>query len=243
MISAHEAVVLGSCDDLVGENDFELRSLYRVEKIEKQVATLSMEKALESILEYHEAKKTSKKYIPVSGRWFKCVSIFFTLSVKVVHHKPNNLFFPEDMTVKCICRWLAQKSSSAAVVDLLKKVWSITKPKTVVNDTQQESCGSNIDSDVCQEILANNDVFENCMCGQTIKLREVRFGRCSVGHVWPRCCVTFKLLDGTNARVCENCNAHALNRHPINSPYDDWTKHLLDVTSSCTYCGAWFEEV
>ncbi|XP_028417403.1 general transcription factor 3C polypeptide 4-like [Dendronephthya gigantea] len=215
--SAHEAVVLGSCDDLVSENHIELRSLYRVEKIEKQVATLSMEKALESILEYHEAKKTSKKYIPVAG----------------------------DMTVKCICRWLAQNnSSSSVVVDLLEKVWSITKRITMVNDTEEESCGSNMDSDVCKEILDHNDVFENCMCGQPIRLSEVRFGRCSVGHIWPRCCVTFKLLDGTNARVCENCNAHALNRHPINSPYEeDWTKHLLDVTSSCTYCGAWFEEV
>ena len=97
-------------------------------------------------------------------------------------------------------------------------------------------------ADVCQEILASN-VFENCMCGHPIRLTEVKFGRCQIGHVWPRCCVTFKLLDGTNARVCENCNAHALNIHPINSPYEDWTKHLLDVTSSCTYCGAWFEEV
>ena len=99
-----------------------------------------------------------------------------------------------------------------------------------------------MNTDVCQEILRNN-VTENCMCGHPIALKEVRFGRCEIGHVWPRCCVTFKLLDGTNARVCENCNAHALNRHPINSPYEDWTKLLLDVTSSCTYCGAWFEEV
>ena len=146
------------------------------------------------------------------------------------------------MTVITICHWLAQKNPSGSVIDLLRKVWSICNPAFLMR-TGQGSDGTSEYTNLCEEILACNNVSENCMCGHPITLKEVRFGRCSLGHVWPRCCVTFKLLDGTNARVCENCNAHALNIHPINSPYEDWTKLLLDETSSCTYCGAWFEEV
>jgi hypothetical protein len=148
-----------------------------------------------------------------------------------------------DITVKTICHWLVQRNPSGSVVDLLGKVWAICNSAITTSGTEQGTDGTYKYTDVCEEILASNNVSESCMCGHPIALKEVRFGRCQLGHVWPRCCVTFKLLDGTNARVCENCNAHALNRHPINSPYEDWTKHLLDVTSSCTYCGAWFEEV
>ena len=147
-----------------------------------------------------------------------------------------------DITIKSLCHWLAERDPSTVIVDLLGKVWALCSPELTTNSDDQGLGGTPMNTDVCQEILMNN-VTENCMCGHPIALKEVRFGRCEIGHVWPRCCVTFKLLDGTNARVCENCNAHALNRHPINSPYEDWTKLLLDVTSSCTYCGAWFEEV
>lgn len=144
-----------------------------------------------------------------------------------------------DITVKTICYWLCQRNPSGSTLDLLTRAWELFNPTPAADHAEEGTCKY---TNICEEILACDDVYENCMCGYPVVLKEVRFGRCQLGHVWPRCCVTFKLLDGTNARVCENCNAHALNRHPINSPYQGWTKNLLDATFSCTFCGGWFEE-
>lgn len=61
-----ESVELGTHDTMSSENSDEFQIIYRIEKIEKQVATLAMVKALTFVLQYHEGKKSSTN-TPVSG--------------------------------------------------------------------------------------------------------------------------------------------------------------------------------
>ncbi|XP_046854609.1 general transcription factor 3C polypeptide 4-like isoform X2 [Xenia sp. Carnegie-2017] len=185
-----------------------------VKNIEEEIATIAMQNALSFILDYDKTNRRPN-YGPIAG----------------------------DVTVKTLCCWIAKRQPSTSVIDMLNDVWRrCNNPLGTRDDIDGSKGTTEHGSKICEEMLTCV-VNENCMCSEEIPFTHVRYGRCRAGHVWPRCCITFKLLDGTNARVCENCNAHALNRHPINSPYEDWTKHLLDVTSSCTFCGAWFEEI
>ena len=163
-----------------------------------------------------------------------------------------------------ICHWLAQKNPTQTVVNLLEKTWRVSNPSldpaktndesqmavdtssSLQNASNSASAREGITEDacsVCDEILKSEESFEKCMCGQPIVLQEPRSGHCAAGHVWPRCCVTFKLLEGANCRVCENCSAHALIQNPAAASPFDWTKDLLEENVSCTYCGGWFEHV
>ena len=64
-ISGKESIELEP-DALSTKNNSESQILHCLENIEKQVATLAMEKALKFILEYHEGKKKSNS-TPVAG--------------------------------------------------------------------------------------------------------------------------------------------------------------------------------
>ncbi len=78
-----------------------------------------------------------------------------------------------DSTVKTICHWLAERSPSTSIIDLLTKVWAICNPALSTSALRDQTVHIGT-TDVCQEILGNN-VSEKCMCGQPIALKEVRF--------------------------------------------------------------------
>jgi hypothetical protein len=65
--SGRDSIELGTNDTMSSEKSDELQSTYCIEKIEKQIATLAMEKALKFILEYHEGKQRLYN-TPVSGK-------------------------------------------------------------------------------------------------------------------------------------------------------------------------------
>jgi hypothetical protein len=65
--SGRDSIELGTNDTMSSEKSDELQSTCCIEKIEKQVATLAMEKALNFILEYHEGKQRLYN-TPVSGK-------------------------------------------------------------------------------------------------------------------------------------------------------------------------------
>lgn len=167
------------------------------------------------------------------------------------------LYFIEEPLLYSICRWLAQRSPSDQVTKLLEQTWTIFEP--LKNSTEPKDNRMEVDSrcdlvdpsssektaeqftDIRQKILESDIAPETCMCGEPVTLQELRLARCVSGHVWPRCCVTFKLLEGTNCRVCMNCTAHALIQNPTSSSNLDWTKGLLEGGFSCSFCGGWFE--
>ena len=173
----------------------------------------------------------------------------------------DNAFFPfaEEPLLVSVCRWLAQPVPATPVLaKLLEKSWALLRPftnlaprttvtsatATSTSSPQKTQQGVEMFSGIFEKILeAKEVVIEHCMCGQPIPLQDLRFARCMAGHVWPRCCLTFKVLDGTNCRVCTNCSAHALIQDLGSTSKFDWTKSLLHEGFACSFCGGWFEFV
>lgn len=65
--SGRDAAEIGGDFAMSGEGSDELQDIHRIKEIEKQVASLAMEKALISVLKYYEGKQISCNP-PLSGK-------------------------------------------------------------------------------------------------------------------------------------------------------------------------------